>query len=276
VTGGDISFGVGLHKKRMRIEKKLWLEIRRAGIYCLPVACDTEIPSNGCVMKTIAFAMLVVLASAVFALGAACPTATYDNYLGGQFSCGIDDKTFSNFSYSTAGSNQMPAGSIAVNPITVPFNPGFLFNAPWGVQAGQTQSSLIGFTVNVNPGGNLIDDLSLYMFGAGIVGTGQVSVTETYCAGDTFADACAHGTEGTLLTMLNSSQSRLHDSVSFAGVSVVDVVKDVELSGGANGSAAVVSGVQNQFSEVPEPGSLMLFGSGVVCLADVLRRKMKF
>jgi hypothetical protein len=228
-------------------------------------------------VKTATITLFVVLASALSAFGAACPTATYDNYLGAQFSCGIDDKTFSNFSYSTAGSNQLPASSITVNPLNVPFNPGFLFNAPWGVQAGQTQDSLIGFTVNVNPGGNLINDLSLFMFGAGIVGTGQVSVAETYCAGDTFADLCAHGTEGTLLTILNSSTSKLVDSVNFANpVSVVDVVKDVTLLGGANGSAAVASGVQNQFSEVPEPGSLMLFGSGIVCLADVLRRRMKF
>jgi hypothetical protein len=225
-------------------------------------------------VKTL-FTLLVVLASALSAFGAACPTATYDNYLGSQFSCGIDDKTFQNFGYSTAGTNPLSPNQITVNPITTPFNPGFLFNAPWGVQAGQTQDSLIEFTVTVNPGGNLINDLSLYMFGAGIIGTGQVSVAETYCAGDTFANLCAHGTEGTLLTILNSSTSRLHDHATFAGVSVVDVVKDVELLGGTNGSAAVASGVMNQFSEVPEPSSLVLLGSGVGCLAGALRRWAK-
>jgi hypothetical protein len=204
-----------------------------------------------------------------------CIVTTYDQYLGPGFSCGIGDKTFENFSYSTGGTNQIGASSITANPINTPFNPGFLFNAPWAAQAGQTQSSVIGFTATVNPGGNLIDDLSLYMFGAGVLGTGQVSVTETYCAGDTFADSCAHGTQGTLETILNSSTSILHASASFGPVNIVDVQKDIELVGGDNGSAALVSGVQNQFSEVPEPGSLMLFGSGVAGLAGILRRYAK-
>ncbi len=220
-----------------------------------------------------AFTLLVVLVCGLSAFGSDCMVTSYDHYLGG--SCGIDDKTFSDFSYSTAGTNLMPASSITVNPITTFHNPGFLFNAPWGVQAGQTQDSLIGFTATVNPGGALINDLSLAMFGAGILGTGQVSVVETYCLGDTFANLCANGIEGTLLNILNSNNSILTASVSFSPVSVVDVVKDVTLLGGPDGSAALVSGVQNQFSEVPEPGSLILLGSGIVGLAGVLRRRVR-
>jgi hypothetical protein len=222
-------------------------------------------------MKKIALGLLLVLASGVYAFGSDCLVASYDTYIGS--SCGIDDKTFSDFFYSTAGTNHMPASSITVNPINAPNNPGLLFNAPWGVQSGETQQSLFEFTVNVNPGGNLIDDLSLYMFGAGVIGNGQVSVAETYCAGDTFANGCANGVTGTLLTILNGSTSLLTAHVDFDNpVDVVDVVKSVQLLGGSNGSAAVLGGVQNQFSEVPEPGSLMLFGSGIAGLAGVLRR----
>ena len=224
-------------------------------------------------MKKIALGLLLVLASGLYAFGSDCLVASYDTYIGS--SCGIDDKTFSDFFYSTAGTNHMPASSITVNPITTQNNPGFLFNAPWGVQAGETQQSLMAFTVNVNPGGNLIDDLSLYMFGAGIVGSGQVSVAETFCAGDTFANGCANGVTGSLLTILNGSTSILTAHVDFDPVSVVDVVKSVQLLGGSNGSAAVVGGVQNQFSEVPEPGSLLLFGSGIAGLAGVLRRYVR-
>ena len=224
-------------------------------------------------MKTVTLALFVVLASSMYAFAGACIVTSYDNYIG--TSCGIDDKTFSDFSYSTSGTNPMPASSITVNPIDTPFNPGFLFNAPWGVQAGQTQGSLIGFTVKVNQGGNLINDLSLYMFGAGVIGSGQVTVAETYCLGDTFANQCANGVEGTLMTILNSNTSILHDSVSFNPVSIVDVKKDIELIGGGDGSATLVSGVQNQFSEVPEPSSLLLFGSGIAGLAGMVRRRTK-
>jgi len=225
-------------------------------------------------MKKIGLGVLLVFACGLYAFGADCIVAGYDTYIG--TSCGIDDKTLSDFSYSTSGTNQLPASSITVNPINTPFNPGLLFNAPWGAGANETEGSLIGFTVSVNRGGNLIKDLSLFMFGAGVLGTGQVSVAETYCAGDTFANGCANGVTGELLTILNSSTSILIASVTFDNpVSIVDVRKDVELLGGDNGSAALVSGVQNQFSEVPEPGSLVLFGSGIAGLAGVLRRYVR-
>jgi len=83
--------------------------------------------------KTIMLTLLVVLTSAVYAFGSACPTTGYNVYNTAGFSCGIDDKTFFNFSYSTAGTTPMPSSSITVNPITTFHNPGFLFNAPWGV-----------------------------------------------------------------------------------------------------------------------------------------------
>lgn len=226
-------------------------------------------------MKTVAFALLLVLACGFSAFADTCVVAGYNTYLG--TSCGINDKTFSNFTYSTAGSNPLPASSITVNPISTQYNPGFLFNAPWSAVGSQTQDSLIGFTANVNQGGNSIIDLSLNMFGGAVVGNGLVTVSETYCLGDTFADGCAGGTEGTLSTYLGDGLSKLSDSVSFANnpVRVVDVEKDIELLGGGNGGFAVLSGVSNQFSEVPEPGSLVLFGSGIVGLAGVLRRYVK-
>jgi hypothetical protein len=55
------------------------------------------------------------------------------------------------------------------------------------------------------------------------------------------------------------------------GVSEVDVAKDVEIEAGTNGNASL-SLVTNQFSDVPEPDSIMLFGSGVLALAGLLRR----
>jgi len=228
-------------------------------------------------MKTLALTLLVVLVCGLSAFASDCTVTSYDQYLGPGFSCGIGDATGSNFSYSTSGSSQMPASSITVNPINTANNPGFLFNAPWGAVGTQTQNSLIGFTVTAG-GGNSINDLSLSMFGASTVGNGLVTVSETYCAGDTFADLCANGTEGTLSTYLGGGLSKLNDSATFGPVGLVDVVKSVNLLGGGSGSFAVLGGVENQFSEtgVPEPGSLVLFGSGIVGLAGVLRRRMNF
>ncbi|MFZ0704595.1 MAG: PEP-CTERM sorting domain-containing protein [Candidatus Korobacteraceae bacterium] len=225
-------------------------------------------------MKTVAFALLVVLVCGLSAFASDCIVTSYDQYIGG--SCGIDNKTFSNFTYSTAGSNHMNASDITVTPITTQYNTGFQFIAPWNASSGQTQQSLIGYTATDN-GGPLIKDLSLLMIGAATLGNAQVAVAETYCAGDTFANLCANGTEGTLLTILNSNTSLLSASVNFDNpVSVVDVYANVEMLGGSdNNSTALLGGLQNQFSEVPEPGSLVLFGSGIAGLAGVLRRYVK-
>jgi len=225
-------------------------------------------------MKTKLLSLLVVLVVGVgTAFATSCPATTYDNYVGPpSLSCTITDKTFSNFFYSTAGSDHMPDSQITVTPIANIGSPALLFNAAWNVGSLHTQDSLLGFTVNVNPGSSLITDLSLAMFGAGFTGTGSVSVSETYCLGDTFADGCKNGTTGTLFTYLNRTGSKLIDEVTFKGVSTVDVMKDVLLSGGDSGSA-VLSGVENQFSE-PEPSTLSVLGASLLIMGGLVRRRL--
>ncbi len=230
-------------------------------------------------MKTGLLALLVVVLCAGTSFAGSCVTNSYDNYIGTD--CTIvatppgDVKTFSNFTYSTSGTSHMSADQITVNPIAFPYNAGFLFNAPWSAGSHQSQDSLIGFTVTVTSGSALINDLSLLMFGGGFSGTGSASVSETYCLGDTFSDGCAHGTIGTLSTFLNGTGSKLIDTVSFAGVSEVDVEKDILVSGGENGFA-VLSGVENLISEdpLPEPGSLAILGSGLISLAGLLGKRL--
>jgi hypothetical protein len=225
-------------------------------------------------MKAGFLALFLVLAGTGTAFAGTCVVNTYDNYVGPpSISCTITDKTFSNFFYSTSGSVHLPPNDITVNPIATPYDPGLLGNAPWGVTALQTQDSLLGFTVRVTSGSALITDLSLLMLGAGITGTGMATVVETYCLGDTFSDMCAHGTTGTLMTYLTGSSSKLSDQVYFKGVSEVDVMKDIMLKGGDNGSA-VISGVENQFSEIPEPASLAVLGSGLIGMGGLLRKRL--
>ena len=164
-------------------------------------------------------------------------------------------------------------------PARAPLNPGFQWSAGWhvsNVSGVLEQDSLFQFTVNVNPGGNLITDVSLSIGGVGISGTGGVFVDETVCLGATFP-ACTGGTVRELSVFQDGSGSQLFDEISFAGVSEVDVQKDVLVDAGTNGSARL-SLLTNQFSEgtgtTPEPASILLFGSGALALAGVLRRKL--
>ena len=223
----------------------------------------------------------VVLLSGIGFAGA-CGSGSYADYITSGFNCTIDDKTFSNFQY-TFSSNPpgfgVPPGSVTVTPILTPGDPGFQFSTGWHastISGVQTQDSLFQFTVNVNQGGNPITDVSLSIGGAGFSGTGSVIVDETVCLGATFP-ACSGGTVDYLEVFRDASGSKTFDSISFAGVSEVDVQKDVLIDAGTNGSASL-SLVTNQFSEggpVPEPGSILLFGSGALALAGVLRRKIK-
>jgi hypothetical protein len=88
------------------------------------------------------------------------------------------------------------------------------------------------------------------------------------------ANGCAAGTIVSLSTFDNSTLVMLSDSITFAPVTVVDVIKDLQLTGGNQGTA-VVSAVENQFSEdaVPESGTLALVGIGVICLGGFLRQR---
>jgi PEP-CTERM motif len=222
--------------------------------------------------------MCAVVGTSAIALAGPCPATTLDAYLGSGFSCGIDDKTFSNFMYSGTSNPPgfgLPNGSVAVSPITVPRNPGLQFSAGWFASTSSgilEEDSLLQYTVNVNRGGLLINDVSLSIGGVAFTGTGAVIVAETVCLG-AMLPACSGGTVKTLSVFDSSGGSQLFDSISFAGVSEVDVQKDIAIQAGTNGSAAL-SLVTNQFSETPEPGSIMLLGSGVLGLAGVLRRKM--
>ena len=199
-------------------------------------------------------------------------------YLGAGFNCTIGDKTFSNFIYTSTSSPpgyEIQAGSVGVTPITTPGNPGFQWNAPW---MASTLSGVQGrdsfFEFQVNSSGAPITDVSLSIGGFGTTGTGSITVDETVCLGAVFP-ACSGGTTKTLEVYANSGGFKAYDEVSFAGVTEVDVEKDVLIDAGTNGSATL-SLVTNQFSEgsTPEPASILLFGSGALALAGVLRRKL--
>jgi len=233
-------------------------------------------------MKNALLVLSVVLACTVGAFAGACPTTTYDQYLGSGFNCSIQDQTYSNFGYS--GTSNPPgfsvqAGSIQVTPLlNTGQGTGIQFAGPWG--AGTSlgileQDSLFQFTVTSS---TPITDLTLAIAGASFTGTGEVIVAEQACLGGTFSGgACSSGNVVSLTVFDSSSGSQLQDTVNFAGVNEISVDKDLSVAAGTNGSATV-SVLSDNFSEVspsvPEPGTLSMLGLGGVALFGFARRKL--
>jgi len=233
-------------------------------------------------MRRATLALLMILASSLVVFADNCPTTTYDNYIVPGFSCGIGDKTFSDFAY-TGTSNppgfNLPAGSIGVTPITTAGDPGLQWSGGWFASTTSgvlTQDSLFQFNVQVNPNGAPITDLSLAIAGVGFAGTGAVVVDETACLG-ALLPTCSGGQIITLRVFSGAGGSQLVDTASFAGVDLVSVSKDVEIQAGTNGDASL-SVLTDQFSEgsstVPEPGTLSMLGLGGAALVGFARRKL--
>ena len=236
--------------------------------------------------RKLASALLVISVVTLLSgigFASACPTGTMSDYVGQGFSCTIGDKTFSNWFYQGTANPPnfaLPPGSVGVVPQTQLGNPGFRFSAPWSVSTLSgvlSMNSDIDYGVTVNPGGALITDVSLAIGGYSFTGTGDVRVDETLCIGALFgANGSCSGRIDELHAFENGNGLVAFNEVTFAGVTEVGVEKDILVDAGTNGNASL-SLVFNNVSEstTPEPGSILLFGSGALALAGVLRRKLK-
>lgn len=172
----------------------------------------------------------------------------------------LEDKFFSNFTYAGSaggGAVALVASDITVVPDATPFNPGFLFTASWAAGSGAFMDSLLQF--DVKSLGNPISDISATMI-SGHVFSGIASVTE-------------NTTEGNILLFDSSLGVHTSDTITFnPTMDTIHVSKDIGVNGGTEG-LATISGVTNHFSEVPEPATMLLLGSGLLGMGVYARRR---
>jgi hypothetical protein len=135
----------------------------------------------------------------------------------------------------------------------------------------------------------LIEDAGLTIGGVlvqGTSGTGALGVAEDLCLGGYFDPAVGGVTclSGSLLPGIGSG---LHVGANSAGYqrlaahavfedaySQIGVFKDITLT--ASGDYTVsFSSMTQSWSQIPEPGSMLLIGAGLVLLGVLVRRKNK-
>jgi hypothetical protein len=217
--------------------------------------------------------MSLLAVSAVLA-DSPCPTGTnWQTYLNFNTAvvktCSIGNLDFSNFSFTTGGTNPTTASAVGVNTLTTPGDEGFNFNPAIGL-AGSNLTEDVSFDYTVTAiHGVLITDLSLFFNGSVVNnpgGTGaNTSVTETQLGG-TCTPSCS------VFSVTNPPTSLTKNVVFNSPVTSLQITKDVVASTGTNGQAAI-SIVVNDISNTPEPRLISLL---VMALLAALGLSKKF
>jgi hypothetical protein len=186
-------------------------------------------------------------------------TLTMADISGTNFSCTIDDKTFSSFTYTADGSG-VPGANVGVNVDTIfPGLEGLVFNGNYSNTTTSREDAFISFLVTAPAA--TITDFHLALDAQ----TGPVTDTATLSF------------PGTILPsqLLSSSDNNLTHSIDFAqAVSSVFVQDDLAIFPGGS-----VSSIHKDVSQVPGPivgaglPGLMAACGGLLALARRRRRQ---
>jgi hypothetical protein len=186
----------------------------------------------------------------------------------------IDDKSFESWrNYISVGVN----GALAVDPVDIDVssigagtgNPGLVFTSNAFVVGPsvvpQTQVTTFDFDVRVIGGANVIKDNSLEMtqFVAPVTPP-SIFVTET-----------KRDAGGGMIATLTVNNSMPTASADFSPQNFITIAKNVTLVGTMPTQQFRVNQFTQRFSQLPEPSTIFLLGTGLIGLAFAWRLRKK-
>jgi hypothetical protein len=179
----------------------------------------------------------------------------------------VDDKRFDNFTYVPTG-DMPPASAVTitgnVDPVTGA--PGITINGAFSAVT-QRSDAVIQYTVTDLDPARPITDVEL-LSNPRVIGTGSFSIEETFRELPNVRLSNFDQILGGVETFKNE------DFANIAPIMQLHITKDIEGLPGPN-STAQASAIRQNFSQAPEPGSMVLFGIGLLGALGYGRRRRK-